>query len=56
MHAYRAALESMLIDLDPKLKHAPIRSIKHTDSLTFERYARSIRYAIIFFEVLILYT
>ncbi|XP_053611270.1 methyltransferase-like protein 25B isoform X2 [Plodia interpunctella] len=38
VHAYRAALERILVDNDPKLKHAPVRSIKHTNSLTFHRY------------------
>ncbi|CAH0405171.1 unnamed protein product [Chilo suppressalis] len=38
IHAYRAALERILVDIDPKLKHAPVRSIKHSDTMTFERY------------------
>lgn len=38
VHAYRAALEKMLVDFDPKLHHSKIRSIKHSDTLTFERY------------------
>ncbi|XP_028170962.1 protein RRNAD1 [Ostrinia furnacalis] len=38
IHAFRAALERILVGINPALKHAPIRSIKHSDSLTFERY------------------
>lgn len=38
IHAYRAALERILVDHDPKLKHAPVRSIKHSDTMTFEKY------------------
>ncbi|CAG9796340.1 unnamed protein product [Diatraea saccharalis] len=38
IHAYRAALERILVDIDPKLKHAPVRSIKHSDTMNFERY------------------
>ncbi|KAL0850815.1 hypothetical protein ABMA28_006738 [Loxostege sticticalis] len=38
IHAYRAALERILVEIDPKLKHAPVRSIKHSNNLTFERY------------------
>ncbi|CAF4875279.1 unnamed protein product [Pieris macdunnoughi] len=38
VHAFRAALENMLVDYDPKLKHSPIRSVKHTDNMAFESY------------------
>ncbi|XP_075976803.1 methyltransferase-like protein 25B [Anticarsia gemmatalis] len=38
IHAYRAALERILVEHDPKLRHAPVRSIKHSDSMTFENY------------------
>uniref|UniRef100_A0A2A4JAH1 Methyltransferase domain-containing protein n=1 Tax=Heliothis virescens TaxID=7102 RepID=A0A2A4JAH1_HELVI len=38
IHAYRAALERILVDHNPKLKHAPVRSIKHSDTMTFEKY------------------
>ncbi|CAB3256270.1 unnamed protein product [Arctia plantaginis] len=38
IHAYRAALERILVELDPKLRHAPVRSIKHSDAMTFEEY------------------
>lgn len=38
VHAYRAALERILVECDPKLKHAPVRSIKHLDNMSFERY------------------
>ncbi|KAJ0182288.1 hypothetical protein K1T71_001657 [Dendrolimus kikuchii] len=38
VHAYRAALERILINHNPELKHAQVRSIKHSDKMTFERY------------------
>ncbi|XP_013183905.1 methyltransferase-like protein 25B [Amyelois transitella] len=38
VHAYRSALERILLANDPKLKHAPVRSIKHTNSLSFKQY------------------
>ncbi|CAH0727599.1 unnamed protein product, partial [Brenthis ino] len=38
VHAYRAALEKLLIQMDPTLKHMPIRSVKHTQNMTFESY------------------
>ncbi|KAJ8736051.1 hypothetical protein PYW08_006707 [Mythimna loreyi] len=38
IHAYRAALERILVEHDPKLRHAPVRSIKHSDTMTFEKY------------------
>ncbi|KAL4716914.1 hypothetical protein ACJJTC_012725 [Scirpophaga incertulas] len=38
VHAYRAALESILVEIDPSLKHTQIRSIKHCNALSFERY------------------
>ncbi|XP_072939456.1 methyltransferase-like protein 25B [Epargyreus clarus] len=41
IHAYRAALERILIDRSSKLKHSPIRSIKHTDTMTFESYCQA---------------
>ncbi|XP_073957569.1 methyltransferase-like protein 25B isoform X3 [Choristoneura fumiferana] len=39
VHAYRAALERILVDYDPKLKHAPVRNIKHSDTMTFQQYS-----------------
>ncbi|CAK1540301.1 unnamed protein product [Leptosia nina] len=38
VHAFRAALESMLVEHDPKLRHSPIRSVKHTDNMAFVSY------------------
>ncbi|KAM3967864.1 methyltransferase-like protein 25B [Aphomia sociella] len=38
IHAYRAALERILVEHDPKLRHAPVRSIKHSETMTFQRY------------------
>ncbi|XP_052750162.1 methyltransferase-like protein 25B isoform X2 [Galleria mellonella] len=38
IHAYRAALERILVEHDPKLRHAPVRSIKHFNTMTFQRY------------------
>ncbi|XP_034834962.1 methyltransferase-like protein 25B [Maniola hyperantus] len=38
VHAYRAALEKLLVQLDPSLKHMPIRSVKHTNNMTFNSY------------------
>lgn len=38
VHAYRAALEKILVEHNPKLKHAPVRSLKHTQDLSFEKY------------------
>ncbi|XP_041975584.1 protein RRNAD1 [Aricia agestis] len=38
IHAYRAALEKLLVNTDPKLKHTPVRSIKHSNDMTFESY------------------
>ncbi|XP_026738794.1 protein RRNAD1 isoform X1 [Trichoplusia ni] len=38
VHAFRAALERILVEHNPKLRHAKVRSIKHSDSMTFEKY------------------
>ncbi|XP_059051006.1 methyltransferase-like protein 25B isoform X2 [Achroia grisella] len=38
IHAYRAALERILVEHDPKLRHAQVRSIKNSDNMTFQRY------------------
>ncbi|KAJ2948205.1 hypothetical protein O0L34_g10015 [Tuta absoluta] len=38
IHAYRAALERILVEHDPKFKHAPVRSIKHSDGMDFRKY------------------
>lgn len=38
VHAYRAALEKLLMSYNPKLKHSCISSIKYTDKLTFKEY------------------
>ncbi|KAG6441836.1 hypothetical protein O3G_MSEX002033 [Manduca sexta] len=38
VHAYRAALERILVTYDPQLKHSPVRSVKHSDTMTFEKY------------------
>ncbi|OWR42100.1 hypothetical protein KGM_215699 [Danaus plexippus plexippus] len=38
VHAYRAALEKILRQLDPKLMHMPVRNVKHTNNMTFEEY------------------
>ncbi|XP_022822470.1 protein RRNAD1 [Spodoptera litura] len=38
IHAYRAALERMLVEHNPKLRHAPVRSIKHSNTMSFEQY------------------
>ncbi|XP_049882839.1 methyltransferase-like protein 25B [Pectinophora gossypiella] len=38
VHAYRAALERLLVDHDPKLKHVQVRSIKHSNNLNFRKY------------------
>ncbi|XP_045499803.1 methyltransferase-like protein 25B [Colias croceus] len=40
VHAFRAALERVLVDHDPNLRHSPIRSVKHTDNMTFESYSK----------------
>ncbi|XP_047526616.1 methyltransferase-like protein 25B isoform X2 [Vanessa atalanta] len=37
VHAYRAALEKILVEMDPEFKHMPIRSVKHTNDMSFER-------------------
>ncbi|XP_061709303.1 methyltransferase-like protein 25B [Cydia pomonella] len=39
VHAYRAALERILVEHDPKLKHAPVRNIKHSNAMTFQQYS-----------------
>ncbi|XP_047984547.1 methyltransferase-like protein 25B isoform X2 [Leguminivora glycinivorella] len=39
VHAYRAALERILVEHDPKLKHAPVRNIKHSNTMTFHQYS-----------------
>ncbi|XP_068626756.1 methyltransferase-like protein 25B isoform X2 [Battus philenor] len=44
VHAYRAALEIMLVEHDPALKHSPIRSIKHTNNMTFDMYVQVASY------------
>lgn len=38
IHAYRAALEKLLISFNPKLKHSAVTSIKFSDKLTFKEY------------------
>lgn len=38
IHAFRAALERILVEHNPKFRHAPVRSIKHSDTMTFENY------------------
>ncbi|CAK1602422.1 unnamed protein product [Parnassius mnemosyne] len=38
IHAYRATLEKILVEHNPALKHSQIRSIKHTNNMTFESY------------------
>ncbi|XP_013175925.1 PREDICTED: protein RRNAD1 isoform X2 [Papilio xuthus] len=41
IHAFRAALEKVLVEHDPALKHSPVRSIKHSNTMTFESAALS---------------
>lgn len=38
VHAYRAALERILVEHNVKFKHAQVRSMKHSDKMSFERY------------------
>ncbi|CAG9136999.1 unnamed protein product [Plutella xylostella] len=40
IHAFRAALERVLVGLDPKLHHAPVRSIKHSKNMDFKGYCQ----------------
>ncbi|XP_050669749.1 methyltransferase-like protein 25B isoform X1 [Leptidea sinapis] len=40
VHAFRAALERILVAHNPKLRHSPIRSVKHTENMTFENYCK----------------
>ncbi|XP_013133338.1 PREDICTED: protein RRNAD1 isoform X2 [Papilio polytes] len=41
IHAFRAALEKILVEHDPALKHSPVRSIKHSNTMTFDSAALS---------------
>ncbi|CAH2050850.1 unnamed protein product, partial [Iphiclides podalirius] len=41
IHAYRAALEKILVEHDPALKHSPVRSIKHSRNMTFDSYCEA---------------
>ncbi|XP_039760390.1 protein RRNAD1-like isoform X2 [Pararge aegeria] len=41
VHAFRAALEKLLVQLDPELKHMPVRSVKHTNNMTFNSYCEA---------------
>ncbi|XP_046963940.1 methyltransferase-like protein 25B isoform X1 [Vanessa cardui] len=41
VHAYRAALEKLLVEMDPEFKHMPIRSVKHTNDMSFESYCEA---------------
>lgn len=38
VHAFRAALEHLLISIDPRLKHTQLCSAKYSDQLTFSEY------------------
>lgn len=40
VHAYRAALERILVNIDSKYGHAQVRSVKHTEALTFQSYSK----------------
>ncbi|KAJ8966003.1 hypothetical protein NQ314_003781 [Rhamnusium bicolor] len=38
IHAYRAALEKIMISLDENLKHSAVCSVKYDESLSFKKY------------------
>ncbi|XP_023944052.2 methyltransferase-like protein 25B isoform X2 [Bicyclus anynana] len=38
VHAFRAALEKLLVQRDPTLRHMPVRSVKHSNNMTFHSY------------------
>ncbi|XP_059486703.1 methyltransferase-like protein 25B [Neocloeon triangulifer] len=39
VHCYRAALECILVERMPELKHSGLKSIKHVQEMSFEKYA-----------------
>lgn len=42
IHSYRAALEEIIVHCWPNLKHCGLRSVKHTEGLSFEEYGNII--------------
>lgn len=40
VHSYRAALEAIIVKHRPDLKHYGLRSVQHTNDLTFKEYCR----------------
>lgn len=40
IHAYRAAIEKIIINNRPDLKHMPLANIKYTEDLSFESYCK----------------